>query len=167
MNSWPGCGTRACLRAADAWLLRGRTVQAMALLVAAQLLVSFVPFHWWRATIGRVAPADQSTQPWVTGKTDDGSWPARRWASHVERAAARLPFEVKCLPRAMALCWLLRIRRIPYTCKIAARPAYARASGDELHAWVEAGDIAVLGKLPGPWLVVANLASNEILSKPG
>ncbi len=130
----------------------------MMLLCVAQLAVKLVPFRYWRGTLGRIAAGDAGP-----AAGDDRAGPARRMAVHVERGAARLPFATKCLPRAMALCWLLRGAGIAYTLKIAARPAAARranaagALGD-LHAWVEAADITVIGGLAGPWLVVLALS---------
>ncbi len=141
--------------------MRARTLQAMALLCVAWLAVQLLPIRYWRATLGRLVPAQPGTGSiaapgsiWAAG-TDRQ---ARRLAVHIERGAARLPFATKCLPRAMALCWLLRVAGIAYVLKIAARPAAARkaSSGaeDTLHAWVESGGNIVIGALPGPWLVV-------------
>ena len=132
----------------------------MVLLCWARLLVQLVPLRWWRSSLGQLAPA--------TAELPDPAAAAiaRRLAAHVERGAGRLPFATKCLPRAMALCWLLRREGIAYALKIAARPAAARhanllsgsAGGeDDLHAWVEAGNATVIGDLPGPWLVLAIL----------
>ena len=124
----------------------------MALLCMAQAAVRLVPFRYWRGTLGR--PGSESAPP---GR--GGPEVARRFAVHVERGAARLPFATKCLPRAMALCWLLRRARIDYVLKIAARPAAMRQPGDDtLHAWVESGGTTVIGPLPGPWLVVLTLS---------
>ena len=77
---------------------------------------------------------------------------ARRLAGHVERAAQRLPFETKCLPRAMALSWLLRRRRLGHCVVIAVRPPELRDGDHGLHAWVEVDGETVIGDLPGPWL---------------
>ena len=87
---------------------------------------------------------------------------ARRLAVHVERGAAQLPFATKCLPRAMALGWLLRHAGIAYDLTFAARPRAVRQQtlgghDDTLHAWVEVGGVTVIGALPGPWLAVLTL----------
>jgi hypothetical protein len=143
------------LRILEKGHLRARTLQAMALLCLAHLAVKLLPFRWWRASLGLVAGADS-----VPGQSPaESAVRARRSAVHVERGATRLPFTTKCLPRAMALCWLLRARGIAYVFKIAARPAAARQAGlpvndGNLHAWVESGGATVIGALPGPWLVV-------------
>ena len=127
------------------------TVQAMALLCLARLLVAHVPLRMWRQSLGQDCPK-QSAPP-----DPKGIEPAKRLAGHVERAASRLPFETKCLPRAMALAWMLRIRGFSYAFKLASRPLLTRSGRDDLHAWVEAGGIAILGRIPGPWIIVLSL----------
>lgn len=77
---------------------------------------------------------------------------AKRIAAHVEWGARRLPFATKCLPRAMALSWMLRRRRVAHVVVFAVRPAHLRGSDDDLHAWVEVGGEKIIGDLPGPWL---------------
>jgi len=131
----------------------------MALLCIAQLLVLLLPFRIWRGSLGGLAVANSASRHDMLA---DSARPARRLAVHVERGAARLPFSTKCLPRAMALCWLLRLAGLAYVFKIAARPEAARqvgglAAADNLHAWVESGGATVIGAIPGPWLVVLAL----------
>jgi len=170
MNSWDACAMRGCLTLIEAWRLRGRTLQAMLLLCVARLLIQFLPFHWWRATLGSAAPcaSEAPDSSIVAGPAIGPAGSGRRLAIHAERAAARLPFATKCLPRAMTLGWLLRRAGIAYALKFAARPTVMRqatavgqetlAAHDEtLHAWVEVGGITVIGALPGPWLVVLTL----------
>jgi transglutaminase-like putative cysteine protease len=55
--------------------------------------------------------------------------------------------------------WMLRTRGEACTLKLAARPIQARVGNDDLHAWVEVGGGAILGALPGPWIVVMTLTS--------
>ncbi len=125
----------------------------MGWLCLARLVVARVPFSLWRGRLGL-----GGTKP-VCGAAE-----ARRLALHVERAAQRLPFGLLCLPRAMALSWLLRRRAIPHALVMAVRPADQRGGPDDLHAWVEAGGTIVLGALPGTWLETARLpaASTQI-----
>lgn len=130
----------------ETWRLRARTLEALAGVLAARTTIALAPLERWRRSLGFAAP-DSEADPAE----------ARRLARHVERAAGYLPFELKCLPRAMALSRMLRRRKIPHQLIIAARPAAARGGGDDLHAWVEAGDAIILGELPGPWLVLLNL----------
>jgi hypothetical protein len=122
----------------------------MARLCLAQFLVLFIPFDRWRNGLGAAGG---------TAAPGDSLEIARRLAADVEWAAQRLPFPTKCLPRAMALSWMLRRRRIGHTLVIAVRPSPLRHSPDALHAWVEAVGQKVLGDLPGPWVETARLGS--------
>lgn len=128
----------------------------MALLCLARLLVAHVPLRMWRHSLGQNYP-----KQCVPPKPEDGK-PAQQLADHVERSASRLPFETKCLPRAMALAWMLQIRGLPYTFKLAVRPMQARNGKDDLHAWVEAGGIALVRGVAGPWIVVLTLTSGAM-----
>lgn len=130
------------MTAAETWAARLRTLRAMGLLCAARLLVAAVPFRLWRTWLGRSSGNG--------GKGDVAA--ARRFAAQVNRAGSRLPFATKCLPRAMALSWLLRRARLPHRLVLAVRPPEQRGGGDDLHAWVEVSETIVLGDLPGPWL---------------
>ena len=122
--------------------MRRRTGAALALLCAARLAVALVPFRMWRGTLG-MAGADM---PQAGDQTK-----AALYARHVERAAARLPFTTKCLPRAMALSWMLCHARLPHAVVFAVRPEGLRVDGDALHAWVEVAGKRILGDLPEPW----------------
>jgi Transglutaminase-like superfamily len=135
------------LPAIEPWRGRARTVQAMALLLLARMLVALVPFARWRGRLG------------LAGEAGSGQLEmARLLASHISRGAARLGLPLKCLPRAMALSWLLRRRGIAHRLAIAARPQAERETApDALHAWVECSGETVLGELEGPWIVVLYL----------
>lgn len=115
----------------------------MAALGAARLLVATVPFSRWGHTLGGTEDQPASEAALVE---------ARRFARHVEWAARWLPFPTKCLPRAMALSWMLRRQRLVHTMVIALRPADRRQSPDALHAWVEMDGERIIGNLPGPWI---------------
>lgn len=134
------------------WRGRLGTATAMAVLCFARLVVAVVPFHRWRNSLG--APAgDRNAEP-----SPDCAFPqARRSAAHVERAATRLPFATKCLPRAVALSWILRHKRIGHTMVFAVRPAHQRDEPDALHCWVEIEGTKILGDLPGPWVETLRL----------
>lgn len=144
MRFWPSSRLRGCLPLARAWSARLRTGRAIALLIAACLLVALVPFRLWRGWLGPAKGRDQIADLAA----------ARRLASHVGRAAWRMPFAVKCLPQAMALSWQLRRRRFAHRIVFVLRPPHLRGQADALHAWIACGDEIVLGDLPGPWLVV-------------
>lgn len=116
----------------------------MARLCWAQLLVSCIPFARWSATLG----LDSARPEQRTGALGL----AREKAADVEWAASRLPFPTKCLPRAMALSWMLRRRGIAHSLVVAVRPDQLRQSPDALHSWVEVYGEKILGDLPGPWI---------------
>jgi Transglutaminase-like superfamily len=132
---------RALVSLPDRTRSRLRTGLAGLYLIAARLMVALVPLRFWRTALGC-----------QTGTVDLPV--AKRLAAHVERAATLLPVETKCLPRAMALSRMLRSRRILHAVVIAARPASDRGGDTDLHAWVECGDVCILGELPGPWCPV-------------
>lgn len=114
----------------------------MTLLSWARLLVAAVPFDRWQGSLGLAADH---------GRAGDGSAEARRSADYVEWAARLLPADTKCLPRAMALSWILRRKRIAHVLVFAVRPKGWRGSSDDLHAWVEVAGEKIIGELPGPW----------------
>lgn len=127
----------------DRWRSRLRTAEAMAALVGARLLILAIPFNRWRFSLGGTD----------SGRASDRlAADARRSAAHVEWAARLLPFSTKCLPRAMALSWILRRQSVAHAVVFAVRPRAQRDSDDQLHAWVEIGAEKVLGDLPGPWI---------------
>ena len=115
------------------------TLQAMGALCLARLLIAWVPLRMWRGSLGapRESASDARQVQFLAGR--------------VERAAARLPFATKCLPRAMALSWMLRRYRLEHAVVLAIRPAGQRTRDETLHAWVETAQGIVLGDLPGPW----------------
>lgn len=117
----------------------------MLLLCKARLLLALVPFRRWSRTLGLQA-GRTVTEPEI-----------RQFVAVVERAAHRLPFETKCLPRSMALSWALRESKIAHSVVLAVRPADRRDSIDALHAWVEIDGSMVLGDLPGPWIETLRL----------
>ena len=121
----------------------------MARICRARLLVGLVPFKRWSATLGL-----------AQGREDLGALAeARQRAADVEWAARRLPFQAKCLPRAMALSWALRQKGIGHAVVIAVRPSQQRQAADSLHAWVEVQGRKILGDLPGPWIETARIGS--------
>lgn len=147
MNSSASCAPRGCLARADTWHGRWLTVQAIGWLCLARGLIALAPLRLWRGRLGLV---------------DIGAAPpaleiAAQLARHVERAAARMPFDSKCLPRAMALSWMLRRRGIGHGVIFAIRPPSLRGEPDSLHAWVEVAGQRMIGDLPGPWIVTLRL----------
>jgi aryl-alcohol dehydrogenase-like predicted oxidoreductase len=117
----------------------------------AQLLVTWVPFNRWRHTLGFQGAG---REPGSARAIEE-----RRLAADVEWAARRLPFGVKCLPRAMALSWMLRRRKLGHAVVIAVRPRQLRRSPDALHAWLEVDGAKIIGDLPGPWIETLRLGA--------
>jgi hypothetical protein len=118
----------------------------MAALARARFIVAVIPFDRWQHTLG-----------WHGQVSDAGLAIAERFARHVDWAGRWLPFETKCLPRAMALSWILRRKKIAHAVIFAVRPTERRGSDDDLHAWVEVGRRRILGDLPGPWVETLRL----------
>ena len=136
--------------ATEFWRPKFRTAAAMARLSLAQLLVTAIPFGRWQSRVG-LGPTH------ADGPADLHR--ARRFAADVEWAAKRLPFPTKCLPRAMALSWMLRRKRIEHSVVFAVRPADSRESAEALHAWVEIEGQKILGDLAGPWIETLRLGA--------
>ena len=129
------------------WRSRWRTARAALLLARARLTVGLLPFERWQNSLGSdLPPASKAAAA-----------EAARLAAHVEWAAKRLPFETKCLPRAIALSWMLRRRGIGHTVVFGVRPVRDRGAEDDLHAWVEVAGVTILGALPGPWVETLRL----------
>ena len=114
------------------WHGRKATVEAMAWLILARMLIARVPFGRWRRWLGTpvVPPTDYPRLHL------DANLAQRRLARAVDRAAGRLPGESRCLARAMALHWMLRRRAIGGVLHIGVLPGSNRGSLDDLHAWV-------------------------------
>ena len=138
------------LTKASRWRGQLGTATAIASLAVAWLAVAAVPLALWRNSLGLTGAGLPSRDP-----VDD----ARRIAAQVNRAAVRVPFSAKCLPRAVALSWILRWKGIRHAVVFAVRPKHLRGLPDPLHAWVEIGGVKVIGELPGPWLEILRLGA--------
>lgn len=112
----------------------------MILLVIAVGLIRLVRLRHWRPSLGRMAPSPQDLA--VTTAH-------RRVARAVWRASSWLPGEYVCLPRAMAVQWMLRRRGLPSALVFGVVQG-GLGSGDlhALHAWVEAGPAVLIGEDP-------------------
>ena len=137
------------------WRIHAQLFEAAVLLVVSRLLVNFVRFGRWRDALGHVL------LPARTGVTDEecrGSGPPERHLSRVvDRAASRLPFEYRCLPRAMALHWMLTRRGKPTILVIGVLPGSRRGHLDDLHAWVELDGDVLIGASPEPYAILVRL----------
>ncbi|WP_157668159.1 lasso peptide biosynthesis B2 protein [Croceicoccus marinus] len=146
------------------WMTRNRsrllTLEALALLPLARLLVDRVPLKFWRGSLGAIVSKDLLGNP-ATGREADRRLPSAL-ARRVERAAAIVPFHTKCLPRAVTLHWMLRRRGIAALLVIARRRG-ENPSPDFYHAWVETGGDMLIGhcerSLYIPLMVITNKAA--------
>lgn len=120
--------------------------EALALLVLARLLVAGPPLGWWRRWLGPLASVARTEPPQAVD---------RQLARAVERATQRLPGGAKCLPRAMALHWMLSRRHRPSQLVIAVLPGQVRGGVDDLHAWIETGGETLIGELDQPFRPIA------------
>lgn len=132
------------------WTARAQVADAIAALVAARLIVATVPLARWHRALGRRIDGPNLPQLPNDGERLTGNLAARRLARAVERGAARLPGETRCLARALALHAMLRRRRMGDTLLIGVRPRTERGSIDDLHAWVlREGEVLIGGGVSG------------------
>lgn len=119
-------------------------LRAAALLLAARLLVAAVPMRYWRGSLGTILGNQDADIPRPTSWADVPA-ELRYIASAVERASRWLPLHLRCLPRAMAVQWMARRRGMNCTLRIGLE----RGATEELHAWVDYGQVTITGNLPG------------------
>ena len=102
----------------------------MLLLIAARILIRFVPLRLWRSSLRQ----PQTMEP----AAPDVEWPAvRAVARAVNRAADRLPIAMVCLPRAMAAQWMLARRGFAPRLVFGVAPPDGAEHAYAFHAWVE------------------------------
>lgn len=131
------------------WHARAVTAEAAALLALARLLIACVRFGRWSRRLGEPVRAR------LPQSDDEIAWAGRYLGKAVDRAAAHLPFETKCLPRAMATHWMLARRRADSLLVFAVRKGSERGGLDDLHAWVEAGGAMAIGAVDGEYTPMA------------
>ena len=118
----------------------------MAMLLWAEWLVRFVPMTRWSARLGRAisaGPSNAAANPREQLERHDLTL-ARGLARRVERAAQRLPYHPKCLPRAMALQYLLAVSGMDGRLVVAMHRT-RRDAENGYHAWVELDDEVLIG----------------------
>lgn len=112
-------------------------IQVITYLAAAFCLIRLVRFGRWRNWLGAQVTADAARS---TGAVpDDRMYRARICGRIVARMAARSPIELVCLPKSMALHWLLHREKIPSQLHIGVEAGQPAADVRGLHAWVEVG----------------------------
>lgn len=110
----------------------------MILLVLAKFLIRAVPLHRWRGTLGRIG------EPGVT--QFDAAY--RAVSRSVADSARKLPGDYVCLPRAMAVQWMLRRRGLASAIVFGVAPQQSGDKPHALHAWVEGGGKIIIGADP-------------------
>jgi len=105
--------------------------------------VARVPFARWRIRFGQPGPTGG---PHSARLAEPDALRARRTGRAVVRAAGRLPGEYKCLPRAMAACWMLQRRKIGHALIFGVSEASRRGTLDDLHAWVSSSEQVIVGE---------------------
>lgn len=70
---------------------------------------------------------------------------ALRIAARVDRVAIGFRLRDSCLPRAIALYWVLKRRQIPAEFSLGSRLVQGKL---ESHAWIQLGETVVMGALP-------------------
>ena len=114
------------------WADRAMVVEAALLLSAARVTLRLVPYRWFR--------------PWLAA-ADRGIAASPGLADRVRRSVAvasrNLPFDVVCLPRAMAAKVMLAWRG--YGSSLVMGAGHDDDSTMILHAWLESGGTVVVG----------------------
>ena len=112
-------------------------------LAGAYFLVQFVPFKWWRKTIGPIGETPAAVEPLdqATLKRAYGLGQA------VERIADSAWFAPVCFPRALAAFWVLKRRGIPSRVAFGSRREANTINPKLLfHAWLLVGEMVVTGR---------------------
>ncbi|GGD41048.1 lasso peptide biosynthesis B2 protein [Croceicoccus pelagius] len=126
--------------------VRLRALEAMALLLAARMIVRFVPLRRLGRILGKSEPYALRQDVGAVSAEDELA--ARQCAAAVRRAAFRLPGTL-CLPQAIGLRWMMERRGMDSTVVVGIRPAGERGTAHDLHAWVELNGQTILGDSDG------------------
>lgn len=130
-------GNRQHAHPRDARKLKHRAwvAEAAVLLLLAQALIRWVPLRWWRGSLGRPGAAVLAHETKFPGTAPQIEYDVRR---AVYSACARLPVKLVCLPRAIAVQWMLRRRGLGSSLVIGVLPGTESKDGRHaFHAWVE------------------------------
>lgn len=132
--------------------LRYQVGRAAAFLVVARFAVRFIPLRFWRFSLGTMdEPAAQDEPSGQDEPAAEGSCDLAKLRHAlmigrcIDRAGEILPGESRCLPKAVALQWLLRLTGIPSRLVIAFNIT-DRTGKDAYHAWVERGGEMLVGR---------------------
>ena len=110
------------------------SLEAIALVLYAKLLIASVPPRRWRSQFGAVARRSTGTGDLAT---------IRRVRLAMQRALANVPGSPNCLPQALAARWMLVRRGIEPSLFIGTQRD--EAGVPHFHAWLKVGDEWVTG----------------------
>ncbi len=139
------------MHASKSMQLRIQVGRAAAFLAVARFLVRFVPLRLWRASLGAISRNSDpiNSGPGAAPPFEDCDIVTLRHALMIgrcmDRAAEILPGHSRCLPKAVALQWILRLGRLPSKLVIAFS-IKDRAGDDAYHAWVERDGEMLVGQ---------------------
>lgn len=125
-------------------LLKAKVLRAMAYIAVARFLVRFVPLSVWRGSVGQMVEPMRALMPEATTLAGPSRTRAFAIVRQIDRACLHLPGTSRCLPRAVALRWLLRRQELTVLTVIAFH-RYDRSGEDAYHAWVECGGEILIG----------------------
>lgn len=135
--------------------------EAAGLLVAARLVVWFVPFRSLAVRLGDEKAESLAT---VTAEQRAAAVPIG-WA--VRTLGRRLPWMSQCLVQAVAVTWMLQRRRIPSTLYFGLAKDEEETGGLKAHAWVRSGTKILAGaREHHEFTVVATFAAPDLNANP-
>ena len=119
-------------------------IEAALLLALARIALKIAPFPWLARRLGRfVTPAEARRLDAAARPADPDSRVAADVSIAIGRAAGALPFEVVCLPRAIASRMMLARRGVASVLHFGA--ATGGEKPFEAHAWLDAAGVEVTG----------------------
>ncbi len=114
------------------------------LLIAARMLVRFVPLARWKGLLGDSQTPENSANRDAADANGNTELTVRQCVAAIRRGSFRLPGTI-CLPQAIGLQWMLARRGISSTVTIGFMPVSRRGDADDLHAWVDWNGHKILG----------------------
>lgn len=115
------------------------TLRVMVMLVCARILVRYVPWAYWKKSLGQNEP-DRAHAGDYRAELPRAEY----WVGRIHRASGRLPGVTKCLPQAIVLQWIMAGVGLPSDLIIAVH-RHDREGTHALHAWVETRGTMLIG----------------------
>lgn len=123
---------------------RALLVEAAVCLAFARLLLRLAPFPMLARRLGAlVSPAEARMRAAPPADPERAALCARRIGWAVRAAVGNLPFEVVCLPQAIAARVMLQRRGVASTLHFGV--AKGRTKALDAHAWLDAAGVEVTG----------------------